>query len=95
MAGVDAESGALVWRTRLTSGFPSAEPRASPVNVTVDGACAYVCGGKGSVSALDGYDGIVLWTTLYAPDVVAAASNAVGTDGSVLWTNRYEPLCVS
>ncbi len=95
MAGVDAESGALVWRTRLTSGFPSAEPRASPVNVTVDGACAYVCGGKGSVSALDGYDGTVLWTTLYAPDVVAAASNAVGTDGSVLWTNRYEPLCVS
>lgn len=95
VAGFDADSGALVWRTRLTSGFPSAEPRASPVNVTVDGACAYVCAGKGAVSALDGYDGTVLWTTLYEPSVVVAASNAVNADGSILWTNRYVPLCVS
>ena len=95
VAGFDADSGALVWRTRLTSGFPSAEPRASPVNVTVDGACAYVCGGKGAVSALDGYDGTVLWTTLYAPSAVVAASNAVNADGSILWANRYVPLCVS
>jgi outer membrane protein assembly factor BamB len=95
VAGFDADSGALVWRTRLTPRFPTAEPRASPVNVTADGACAYVCGGKGAVSALDGYDGTVLWTTLYEPSAVVAASNAVNADGSILWSNRYVPLCVS
>jgi len=40
VVGLDADSGAQVWRTRLTSKFPSAAPRAAPVNVTVDGAYA-------------------------------------------------------
>ena len=95
VVGLDPDRGAPVWRTRLSPGFPRAEPRAALANLTVDGAYAYLCNGKGSVSALDGYDGTILWTTLYEPFFPSAVTNPLNYAGTVLWTNLYEPLRAS
>ena len=92
VVGLDAHSGSQVWRARLTSQIPATEVRASPLNVTVDGATAYLCSGDSSVSRLDGCDGSVLWTALYKP---FAAANPVDNGGGILWTNLYAPLRVS
>ena len=78
MAGLDAGTGAMIWRTRLAYGIPLAAPRAAPLAVTVDGAQAYLCAGNGSVSCLDGCDGSVLWTALYEPFAASSVTNSAG-----------------
>ena len=93
--GLDADSGMPVWRTQLASKLPPTAPRAAPVTVTVAGTSAYLCGGNGSVTALDGCDGTVLWTTLYEPFSPSLPTNPASYAGTVLWTNMYEPLYLS
>jgi outer membrane protein assembly factor BamB len=80
VAGLDPDRGSLVWRTRLAAGFPSVRPRSGPMNVTVEGAHAYLCTGNAGVSALDGYDGSVRWTTLYPRAGDHVPIDAVGRD---------------
>ncbi len=77
MIGLDANSGRAVWRTRLAYGFLYLMPRTAPLTITVDGAQAYLSDGNGSVSALDGGDGSVLWTALYETWTDASSTNAV------------------
>ncbi|MEI6149331.1 MAG: PQQ-binding-like beta-propeller repeat protein, partial [bacterium] len=84
--GLDAASGAVVWRTRLAYGPAAPAPRAAPMNVTVDGTTAYLCPGNGSVICLDGCDGNVLWTTFYEPQLASFATNAANeATGRVEW----------
>lgn len=64
IVGLDADSGAPVWRTRLTAGVPSVGPRGALVNITVDGTSAYICAGNGFIYAFDGCDGSVRWASL-------------------------------
>jgi outer membrane protein assembly factor BamB len=63
VVALDAESGAAVWRTHVAYGSMESLLRMTPL--TVDGAAVYLCSGKGVVSALDVYDGTVLWSALY------------------------------
>jgi outer membrane protein assembly factor BamB len=77
VVGLDPESGTAVWRTRLDECNPTWAPRASIVNLTMDGATAFLCSGRGSVSALDGTDGSVRWTTLYESLADSSATNPV------------------
>ncbi|MEI6150124.1 MAG: PQQ-binding-like beta-propeller repeat protein, partial [bacterium] len=80
--GLDAETGAPLWRTRLAA-YPqiARDTRLAPVTLTVDGANAYVCSGRGSVSLLDGCDGSVRWTTLYETFADIDSTNRFGADG--------------
>jgi len=77
VVGLDPESGAAVWRTRLDECAPFLPPRASTVNLTMDGATAFLCNGRGSVCALDGTDGSVRWTALYESLADTSATNPV------------------
>jgi outer membrane protein assembly factor BamB/tetratricopeptide (TPR) repeat protein len=77
VVGLDPDRGSLVWRTRLTYAFTFGPPRAAPLTLTVDGAQAYLSDGNGSVSALDGCDGSVLWTTLYETWIESLSTNDV------------------
>ncbi len=87
VVGLDADSGAVVWRTRLAYGPACPTPRTAPMNVTVEGATAYLCPGNGSVTCLDGCDGDVLWTTLYEPPLASSATYAANeANGRVEWT---------
>jgi outer membrane protein assembly factor BamB/tetratricopeptide (TPR) repeat protein len=63
VVALDAESGAAVWRRHVAYGSMESLPRMTPL--TVDGAAVYLCSGRGVVSALDAYDGTVLWSALY------------------------------
>ncbi len=74
VVALDAESGAAVWRTHVAYGSMEGLPRMTPL--TVDGAVVYLCSGKGVVSALDVYDGTVLWSALYDSLGETAATNA-------------------
>ena len=87
VVAVNPDSGTAAWQTRLSHGAPSAAPRPAPLTITVDGAGAYLCGGSGSISGLDGCDGSVLWTTLYEPYVPPSATNADGleTESNATW----------
>ena len=74
VVALDAESGAAVWRTHVAYGSMESIPRMTPL--TVDGAAVYLCNGKGVVSALDAYDGTVLWSALYDSPGESAVTNA-------------------
>jgi len=80
VVGLDPENGTAIWRTRLDECTPFLPPRASTVNLTMDGATAYLCNGRGSVCALDGYDGSVRWTTLYESLADTSATNPVSLE---------------
>jgi tetratricopeptide (TPR) repeat protein/outer membrane protein assembly factor BamB len=77
VVGLDPESGAVVWRTRLDECIPTWAPRASTVSLTMDGATAYLCNGRGSLCALDGSDGSARWTALYESLADLSATNPV------------------
>ncbi|MEI8354124.1 MAG: PQQ-binding-like beta-propeller repeat protein, partial [Lentisphaerota bacterium] len=80
VVGLDPESGAAVWRTRLDECNPTWAPRASTVSLTMDGATAYLCNGRGSVCALDGTDGSVRWTALYESLADTSVTNPVSLE---------------
>jgi outer membrane protein assembly factor BamB len=80
VVGLDPESGAAVWRTRLDECNPTWAPRASTVSLTMDGATAYLCNGRGSVCALDGTDGSVRWTALYESLADTSTTNPVSLE---------------
>ena len=84
IVGLEPESGMAVWRTRLDECFPFFAPRASAVTLTMDGANAFLCNGRGSVCALDGTDGSVRWTALYESLADTSATNPViqASDGA-------------
>ncbi|MFZ4394748.1 MAG: PQQ-binding-like beta-propeller repeat protein [Kiritimatiellia bacterium] len=83
VVALDPHNGVPVWWTQLAYGIAQTAPRATPLTITVEGAYAYLCGGNGSVSALDGCDGSVLWTTLYDPFDEPSATNRVSADVKV------------
>lgn len=82
----DAANGAAVWRTRLAPG--SWEPALPMAPLAADGASVYVCGGNGHVSALDAFDGSVLWTSLYEQGGGSTATNAAGARRADTWEDN-------
>ncbi|MFZ4394747.1 MAG: PQQ-binding-like beta-propeller repeat protein [Kiritimatiellia bacterium] len=80
VAGLEADTGAYVWRTRVVWRKPSAEPRSVTLTLTVDGADVYLCGESSWVSRMDGCDGSVRWTTLYEPLDTTFSTNAAGKE---------------
>lgn len=82
VVALDAQSGAAVWRTHVAYGSMESLLRMTPL--TVDGAAVYLCSGKGVVSALDAFDGTVLWSALYDSLRETAVPNAPdsGKDGA-------------
>ncbi|MEI8354422.1 MAG: PQQ-binding-like beta-propeller repeat protein, partial [Lentisphaerota bacterium] len=77
VVGLDPDRGSLIWRTRLTYAWTFGPSRAAPLTITVDGAQAYLSDGNGSVSALNGCDGSVLWTALYETWTESLSTNDV------------------
>ncbi|MFZ4398243.1 MAG: PQQ-binding-like beta-propeller repeat protein, partial [Kiritimatiellia bacterium] len=85
VVGLDAEGGLPVWRTRVAYKRLSSSPNLAML--TVNGASAYLCNGRGQVTALDGCDGSVRWTSLYESSGDFSATNAVskGANSETLW----------
>jgi outer membrane protein assembly factor BamB len=76
----DANSGAVVWRTRVAFGSLANSLRLAPL--TVDGTSVYVCDGRDQVSAFDAFDGSVLWATVYDSLAEPAVTNAPDADAT-------------
>ncbi|MFZ4394745.1 MAG: PQQ-binding-like beta-propeller repeat protein [Kiritimatiellia bacterium] len=88
--GLDAETGGPLWRTRLAAYPQVLLERLAPAALTVDGASAYVCSGRGTVSLLDGCDGSVRWTTLYETVADIDSTNRFGAAGMPdMWEESF------
>jgi outer membrane protein assembly factor BamB/tetratricopeptide (TPR) repeat protein len=80
VAGLDANSGARTWHTQIAYRPQSDTPRARPLTLTMDGATAYLCSGNGTISAVDGSDGSVLWTAVYEPFPASSGTNSISAE---------------
>jgi outer membrane protein assembly factor BamB/tetratricopeptide (TPR) repeat protein len=80
VVGLHADSGAKVWHTRVAYRPRHETPRTMPLTLTVDGEYAYLCSGNGTISAVDGSDGSVLWTALYEPFIASSSTNTISTE---------------